>query len=215
MTLIDSKASIEEISKLEKKNKDFAKVVKIALLLNFLMFFLEFLFGIYANSMALITDSFDFLGDSLNYIIAIYVLKKSSKFQSYSAIIKSLSMLFFGLFVSFLAIQKALSQEIYIPSSFLMVLIASIALLVNISVSFLLFKFRNGNSNQKSVWLCSRNDAINNIMVIVAGLFVYRYSSIWPDIIAASIMAILAISSSISIFKSAKKEIKIYKKNSL
>lgn len=215
MTLIDSKASIEEISRLEKKSKDFAKVVKIALLLNFLMFFLEFLFGVYANSMALVTDSFDFLGDSLNYIIAIYVLKKTSKFQSYSAIIKGFSMLFFGLFVSFLAIKRALGHEIYIPSSFIMILIASLALLVNISVSFLLFKFRNGNSNQKSVWLCSRNDAINNIMVIIAGFFVYRYSTIWPDIIAASIMAILAISSSLSVLMTAKKEIKTYKKKVL
>ncbi len=206
MTLIDNNSSAIETER-NLKDSAFSKVVKIALVLNFAMFFVELFCGIYADSLALIADSFDFLGDSLNYLIAIYVLKKSPKIQSYSAIIKASSMLLFGLYISFSVVHKALTIQI-LPQSNMMIAIAFLALLVNLGVSVLLFKFRNGSSNQKSVWLCSRNDAINNLLVIIAGFLIAYFSQQWPDLLVAGIMALLAIFSSVSIFRAAKNELK-------
>jgi Co/Zn/Cd efflux system component len=192
--------------------KDFASVVKFALAVNLAMFFVELFFGLIANSLALITDSFDFLGDSINYFVAIYVLKKTAKLQSYSAVLKGIFMLVFGVSISAIAIYKSFHQ-VLIPQSFLMILVSSIALFVNLFVSIILYNFRAGTSNQKSVWLCSRNDVINNFMTIIAGICVSFFASKWPDLIAAAILAILAISSSFAIFKTAFNELKNDKNN--
>ena len=191
---------------LERQSKDFSAVIKISLALNLAMFFVEIGFGFYANSMALITDSFDFLGDSLNYLVAIYVLSKSQKIQSFSAVIKAGFMLAFGLFILSSVVYKY-EHSVAIPNSSLMIIISFLSLAVNLSVSVLLFKFRDGSSNQKSVWMCSRNDAINNVLVIIAGFLVAFFASRWPDLLVAIIMGALAISSSLVIFRQAFKEI--------
>ncbi len=189
-----------------QNSKDFSKAVKIALALNLSMFFVEIICGFYASSMALIVDSFDFLGDSINYFIAIYVLKKSARIQSYSALIKGFSMFIFGVFILFSIFFHAYAIST-LPKSNLMITVSLLALFINLGVSFLLFKFRTGSSNQKSVWLCSRNDAINNILVIIAGIFVAIFASKWPDLAVAFVMALLAIFSSFTIFRAALKEL--------
>ncbi len=189
-----------------QNSKDFSKAVKIALALNLSMFFVEIICGFYASSMALIVDSFDFLGDSINYFIAIYVLKKSARIQSYSALIKGFSMFIFGVFILFSIFFHAYASST-LPKSNLMIAISLLALFINLGVSFLLFKFRGGSSNQKSVWLCSRNDAINNILVIIAGIFVAIFASKWPDLAVAFVMALLAIFSSFTIFRAVFKEL--------
>ncbi len=188
------------------QSKDFAKAVKIALVLNLSMFFVEIICGFYASSMALIVDSFDFLGDSLNYFIAIYVLKKSARIQSYSAFIKGLCMFGFGIFILF-SIFLSSHINATLPKSNLMIVTSILALCINLGVSFLLFQFRHGSSNQKSVWLCSRNDAINNILVIIAGILVAVFASRWPDSAVALIMGFLAILSALAIFRAVFKEI--------
>ncbi len=201
---------------LNTKNDNFKKTVKIALIFNFSMFFIEFLSGIVANSMALILDSLDFLFDSINYLIAIYVLRKSLKIQSYSAIIKAVSMLFFAIFMIYNIFSQIFFGESFfikteIPNHNLMIAISFLAFCVNLFISILLFKFRNNSSNQQSVWLCSRNDVINNLLVIIAGFLVLHSASQIPDLIIAFFMAFLIISSSFTILKTAFSEIKSYK----
>lgn len=198
---------VEQNQDLISFNNSFEKAAKIALILNFSMFFVEIISGFFANSLALISDSFDFLGDSLNYLIAIYVLKKSLRIQSYSSLIKAFSMMIFAIFILFNAYKKY-QIGLPVPRSYLMIIISFISLCVNLYVSFLLFKYRNFHSNQKSVWICSRNDAINNFLVIVAGICVFYFSSLIPDLIVASFIAILALFSSFIIFKDVYFELK-------
>lgn len=186
------------------ENNNFPNVVKWALALNFAMFIVEIGFGFYANSLALIFDATDFLGDSLNYAIAIYVLSKPKKWQSLSALIKAAFMLSFGIYVLANGIYRVSLDEI--PKAHIMIEISILAFAINFLVSAMLFKFRDGGSNQKSVWLCSRNDAINNVMTIIAGILTFNFSSKWPDLIVAAIMAFLAISASIVVFREVKKE---------
>jgi Co/Zn/Cd efflux system component len=188
------------------ENNNFPNVVKWALVLNFVMFIVEIGFGFYANSLALIFDATDFLGDSLNYAIAIYVLSKPKKWQSLSALIKAAFMLSFGIYVLANGIYRVSLDEI--PKANIMIEISILAFAINFLVSTMLFKFRDGGSNQKSVWLCSRNDAINNVMTIIAGILTLNFNSKWPDLIVAAIMAFLAISASMVVFREVKKEMK-------
>lgn len=191
------------------KNKDFPFVLKLALALNFSMFIIEITFGLYANSLALIFDATDFLGDSLNYGIAIYVLSKPQIWKSLAATIKAAFMLSFGIYILANGIYRINIVEI--PSANTMIWVAALAMVVNLAVSLMLFKFRKGDSNQKSVWLCSRNDTINNLLVIIAGFLVGYFNSKWPDLIVAGIMSFLAISSAFIVFKEVKKELKFLK----
>jgi Co/Zn/Cd efflux system component len=187
-------------------NNNFPNVVKWALILNFTMFAIEIGFGFYANSLALIFDATDFLGDSLNYAIAIYVLSKPKKFQSLSALIKAAFMLSFGIYVLANGIYRMTIDVV--PRADIMIEISILAFVVNFLVSVMLFKFKDGSSNQKSVWLCSRNDAINNAMTIIAGILIIKFNSQLPDLIVAATMSFLAISSACIVFKEVKKEMK-------
>jgi Co/Zn/Cd efflux system component len=191
------------------KQKLFLKAVSIALAINFAMFLIEIGFGFYANSLALILDATDFLGDSLNYGIAIFVLSKPKKWQSVSALIKASFMLSFGIYVLTSGVYRVLTD--IQPNGKIMIYVSFFALIANASVSYLLFKFRNGSSNQQSVWLCSRNDVINNLITIVAGVLTLLYHSKWPDLIVAMVMSFLAISSAGKIFQQVKKELNDFK----
>jgi Co/Zn/Cd efflux system component len=194
-----------KITNQQNSIQEFPDVVKIALILNFLMFCIEIGFGFYANSLALVFDATDFLGDSLNYAIAIYVLSKPKRFQSIAALIKAVFMLSFGIYI----IANGLYQlgVDSLPKANIMISISILAFVVNFIVSAMLFKFKDVNSNQKSVWLCSRNDAVNNLMTIFAGVLVANFDSKLPDLIVAAIMAFLAISSALQVFKEVKKEL--------
>ncbi len=145
----------------------------------------------------------------MNYGIAIFVLSKPKKWQSISALIKASFMLSFGIYVLTNGVYRVLTD--IQPNGKIMIYISFFALIANASVSYLLFKFRNGSSNQQSVWLCSRNDTINNLITIVAGVFTLLYHSKWPDLIVAIIMSFLAISSAIKIFQQVKKELNDFK----
>lgn len=185
--------------------KNFPFVVKWALALNLLTFVVEIIAGFYSNSLALIFDSLDSLGDSLNYAIAIYVLSKPLKFQSLAAIIKAVCMMSFGIYILGNGIYRITVSDI--PTAHIMIKTSIFALIINATVTYMLYKFRGGGSNQKSVWLCSRNDAINNVMIIIAGILVAKFNSKWPDLAVATMMGFLTISSAIEVLKEARKEL--------
>jgi Co/Zn/Cd efflux system component len=185
--------------------KNFPFVVKWALALNLLTFVVEIIAGFYSNSLALIFDSIDSLGDSLNYAIAIYVLSKPLKFQSLSAIIKAVCMMSFGIYMLGNGIYQITISGV--PIAHIMIKASILSLIINVTVTYMLYKFRDGSSNQKSVWLCSRNDAINNILTIIAGILVAKFNSKWPDLVVAGIMGFLTIYSAIEVLKEARKEL--------
>jgi Co/Zn/Cd efflux system component len=195
------------VNKVEIKHDDkkLRNVILIALILNLAMFFVEMFYGVISNSLSLKADAIDFFGDSANYFVTLFVLNSSILIRARASILKAVSMLAFGLWVMVEGLLKFYSQEL--PNSTIMTWVGIAALLINIFVALMLYRYRNGDSNMQSVWLCSRNDAIGNVAVIVASAAVFYTSSKWPDLIVALFMAVLAIKSAVSIIKLARTEL--------
>ena len=156
-------------------------VLQLVLAINAVMFFVEFGAGLFARSTALLGDSLDMLGDTLVYGFSLYVLSKSSRWRAGSALIKSLVMLAFGVGVFVDAALKL--QAGIIPVVPAMVGIGVLALTANSVCFALLWRHRTADINLRSTWLCSRNDLVANSAVIMAGFFVARLQSIWPDVL--------------------------------
>jgi len=184
----------------------YRKVLWLALAINLAMFIVEVVGGFSAGSVSLLADAIDFLGDTANYGISLAVLSMSLLWRARAAFIKGLSMAAFGIFV----LANALWLFIYgtVPEAYTMGVIGIIALIANASVALMLYAYREGDANMRSVWLCSRNDAIGNVAVILAALGVFGSGSAWPDLLVATIMAGLGLSSALHILKSAHIEIK-------
>lgn len=185
---------------------NFKKAVQIALFLNFSMFIFEVVTSYLANSSSLKADSLDFLGDSANYVISLYVLTKVASTRSKASLIKGITMALFSLWV-FSDISINLSRGV-LPQSEIMGWTGVLAFVVNLSVAFMLYKHRDGDSNMKSVWICSRNDAVGNLAVIVAAVSVAFFNSNIPDIVVAFFMAILSGTSGYKIIRLAWSELK-------
>lgn len=180
--------------------------LQLALAINLLMFFVEVISGALSGSLSLLSDSLDFLSDSATYAISIYALSKSLTFKARVSQAKSLVMMAYGIFILVLAIYKFNSNQV--PHYDTMGIISVLALIANLISAYALFGFRNSDSNLRSVWLCSRNDAINNIAIIIAAFLVFWTNSGLPDLFVASIIAILELYSARQIFKQAREEIK-------
>lgn len=187
--------------KCDETSQKIRKILWVALALNTIMFIVEFSASFLADSVSLKADSIDFLGDAFNYGISLYVLTSSIKKRSLASMIKASSMGIFGFWVIFEAVTKAVHGSM--PDASAMGILGFIALTVNVFVAFLLFKFREGDSNLQSVWLCSRNDAIGNIAVMLAASGVFLTGTMWPDLVVALIIGSLGLSACYSVFKKA------------
>lgn len=185
----------------------YKKALWIVLILNLSMFFVEIVMGIKSGSTSLLSDSLDFLGDSANYLISLIVLPMALSYRAKASMVKGLTMGVFGLFILITTIYRAFYGEI--PSYSEMSIVGFLALLVNVSALLILLKFRDGDSNVRSVWVCSRNDAIGNVAAILAGIAVYFFQSKYPDLIVAFIWAFLALQASQEIIKRAWVEVKV------
>jgi len=195
--------------KIKEVNKNFKRALWIALFLNFAMFLLENIEGFRSQSLSLRADAIDFLGDSANYFLTLVVLNSAVHLKAKASMVKALSMFGFGVWV-FIAAMIRFQSDV-LPESFTMTWVGSLALMVNAFVAYILFKFKDGDSNMQSVWLCSRNDAIGNVTVILASVGVYYFSSKWPDLIVALFMSVLSISASYKILLVVKEELKLEK----
>ena len=185
----------------KKENSKFRTALWIALLINITMFVVELIGGAYAHSSSLWADSLDFFGDAVNYGISLAVLGASLYWRATVALLKGLTMALFG-FVVIGKVIYAYVQGIP-PEAMTMGLIGLLALIANVISAFVLYAFRDGDSNMQSVWLCSRNDAIGNIAVIFAAIGVFGTGSLLPDIIVAFIMAGLGLSAGYQVVKKA------------
>lgn len=192
--------------KINEDNKNFKRALWISLFLNFSMFLLENIEGLRSNSLSLRADAIDFLGDSANYFITLVVLGSAIQWKTRASMVKALTMFGFGIWVLVSAVLRFNSNVL--PDSFTMTWVGTLALLVNGFVAFILYKFKDGDSNMQSVWLCSRNDAIGNVAVILASVGVYYLSSKWPDLIVAIFMSYLSISASLKVLFLVKSELK-------
>lgn len=186
-------------------NPRWRMILWIALIANAAMFVVEIVAGIAADSRALQADALDFFGDAANYAISLGVAGMALTLRAKAALLKAATMLGFGLWVIGYAVYGLAVGSSPEPQT--MGLIGTLALLVNAAVALLLFRYREGDANMRSVWICSRNDAIGNIAVLAAALGVFGTGQAWPDLLVAGIMAGLAIWGSSEVFKHARQEL--------
>jgi len=185
----------------------YRRVLWLALIINALMFAVEISAGLRAGSVALLADSLDFLGDAGNYAISLFVLSMSLTWRARAAQFKAVSMALFGLWVLLATVWNAWHGSL--PAAATMGLIGSLALLANLAVAALLYAWRDGDSNMRSVWLCTRNDALGNVAVLLAALGVHGSGSAWPDLLVAGIMASLALTSAWQVLRQARSELQV------
>ena len=169
----------------------YRRVLWVALAVNLAMFAVEIGAGVAAQSVSLLADSLDFLGDAANYGISLFVLGMALRWRARASLVKAASMAVFGLWVAVTTIQHALAGTL--PQAPVMGGIGLLAFAANLAVAALLYRYREGDSNMRSVWICTRNDAIGNLAVIAAAAGVFGSGTGWPDYMVAAIMSGLAL----------------------
>jgi cation diffusion facilitator family transporter len=175
------------------------RVLWIVLFINTVMFFVEGWAGLLAHSTSLLADALDMLGDALVYGFSLFVLARSARWQAGAALAKGGFMLAFGLGVLGESAYKVLHP--IMPGVEAMGIIGGVALAANLVCFFLLYRHRGDNINMSSTWLCSRNDLIANVSVLLAAAGCYLLASRWPDIIVGSLIASLFLSSAFSVLR--------------
>lgn len=183
----------------------YRRILWVALLVNAAMFLVEIGASLGSGSLSLLADAIDFGGDALNYGISLAVLASALAWRARAAILKAVCMLGFGLYVLVSALWAVWSGRV--PDAATMGVVAVLALASNLAVAWLLYAFREGDANMRSVWLCSRNDAIGNVAVMFAALGVFGTGSAWPDLAVASLMAGLALHGGWSVLRMARGEL--------
>lgn len=191
-------------AKFEGLSADYKRRLWLVIALNAIMFVVEMTAGHVAKSQALQADALDFLGDSLTYGISLAVIGASIQVRTNAALAKSISLLLMGLWVFGSTVYRVF--YVGVPEAQIMGIIGFLALLTNLASVLLLVRYKDGDANVRSVWLCSRNDAIGNVAVMFAALGVWGTSSGWPDLVVAMIMAGLFLSSAFQIMRQALAE---------
>lgn len=183
----------------------YRKALWIALFINAAMFLVEVFASIQAHSTSLLADSVDFLGDAGNYGVSLFVLGMAAVWRSRAAYFKGMVMGVFGLVVLLRVLWAGLSG--HTPVAETMGIVAVLAFAANGVVAWLLYAFRDGDANMRSVWLCTRNDMIANLAVLLAALGVFGTGASWPDIVVASIIAMLGVTSAHEVINRARQEL--------
>jgi len=183
---------------------DYKRRLWLVIAINAGMFAVEMSAGQMAGSQALKADALDFLGDALTYGISLAVIGASLRTRSLAAMGKGISLLLMGLWVFGSTAYSVF--YVGVPQAQIMGSIGFMALAANLASVMILVRYKDGDANVRSVWLCSRNDAIGNVAVLIAALGVWGTASGWPDLIVAGIMAGLFLSSAFQILLQAIQE---------
>ncbi len=182
-------------------DRRYKTVLVLVIVINAALFLIEMVAGRLSGSQALQADALDFLADASTYGLSLAVIGMSLRARSIAAMIKGFSLLAMGLWVLGSTTYQVLALDV--PKAEVMGIIGFLALSANLISVLLLMRYRNGDANIRSVWLCSRNDAIGNVAVMVASVVVWITASAWPDLIVAFVMAGLFLRSSQLILKQA------------
>lgn len=195
-----------ETSETRLRDAAYRRVLWAALIINGVMFAIEIAAGLAAGSVALQADALDFLGDTATYAISLFVIGMSLAARAKAALAKGAAMALLGFWV----IGSALWHLAYggAPEAMTMGVVGFAALVANAVVFALLWRHRSGDSNMRSVWLCSRNDVIGNCAVLLAALGVFGTGTAWPDLAVAAIMATLALQGAWAVFAQAHGELR-------
>lgn len=183
----------------------YRRVLWIALIANALMFLVEVVAAAWSGSSALAADAGDFLGDSANYALSLGAIALGGSWISRVALLKGVAMSGYG--VAVLAYAGWRAWLGVPPEPLTMGLVGLLALAVNFGVAALLYRFREGDANMRSVWLCTRNDVIANIAVLIAAAGVFGTGTVWPDVAVAAILAGLGLTSGRAIIRHARAEL--------
>ena len=192
----------KELQQLQKRQ---SKVLWIILVINAVMFAVEFSGGIKAASLSLTGDSLDMLGDALVYGCSLYVIQKGTRAQAQSALLKGGIM-----FLCAIAVFARATYQLYaqtVPTVGLMSEIGILALLANLICFLLLIRHRNDNINMSSVWLCSRNDIIANTSVLLTAGLVFLTGSFLPDFILGLLLTVVFAQSAGKVLTQARAEL--------
>lgn len=183
----------------------YRRALWIALVVNLGMFAAEIAASQLSGSVSLLADAIDFFGDAGNYGISLAVVGLSLPTRAKAAVFKAACMGAFGTFVLGKATWNLKTGVP--PEAVTMGVIGVLALSANVGVALVLFRFREGDANMRSVWICTRNDAIGNVAVVLAALGVFGTGSAWPDLLVAAIMGGLAITGSATVLRHAREEL--------
>lgn len=181
------------------------KALWVALVANGLMFVVEIVGSLRAGSVSLRADAIDFFGDAANYAVTLFVLSMAVTIKAKASMAKGIVMGAFGIWVLVTATYNFFYGVT--PHAETMGVLGFLALLTNLGVSVVLFRYRDGDSNMQSAWLCSRNDAISNVAVMLAAVGVFLTHTRWPDLAIAILMASLGLSAAIRVIKLSKSEL--------
>ncbi|MEQ9197558.1 MAG: cation transporter [Parvibaculum sp.] len=194
-----------ETSETRLRDTAYRRVLWAALAINGVMFAVEIGAGLAAGSVALQADALDFLGDTATYAISLFVIGMSLRARAMAALAKGGAMALLGFWVAGATIWHIAYGGA--PEAFTMGAVGFAALLANAAVFALLWRYRAGDSNMRSVWLCSRNDVIGNCAVLLAALGVFGTGTAWPDIAVAAVMSTLALQGAWVVLRQARGEL--------
>ena len=183
----------------------YRRILWAALAVNLAMFAIEVGAGLAARSTSLLADSLDFLGDGANYGVSLFVLSMALQWRARASLLKAATMGLFGLWVAGTTVQHALAGTV--PAAPIMGVVGTLALAANLAVAALLYRWREGDSNMRSVWICTRNDAIGNLAVLAAAVGVFGSGTGWPDYLVAAIMSGLALVGAFQVTRHALQEL--------
>lgn len=188
------------------RDASYRRVLVAVLVINAAMFAVEVSAGVAAGSASLQADSLDFLGDAAGYAISLVVIGKALRYRASVALLKGASMGAFGLWV-----LGVIAWHVWhgtLPSAFTMGAVGVVALLANAASFALLWAFRSGDANMRSAWICTRNDVLGNLAVLLAAFGVFGSGAGWPDIVVAAIMAMLALHGAVVVIRHAIGELR-------
>ena len=199
----------EELHGQRRRHKN---ILVVILLINAVLFLVEGAAGLLAHSTALLADSLDMLGDSLVYAFSLYVLSRSIEWKAKAALLKGIIMALFGIGVLAEVVYKISTAAV--PTAETMGIIGALVLLGNGFCFLLLFRHRSDDLNMRSTWLCSRNDIIANLSVLVAAIGVKAFDASWPDIVVGVAIAALFLKSAFTVLRESFLELRILRSQS-
>jgi len=195
--------------KFEGLSADYKRRLWLVIAINASMFLLEIVAGAVSGSQALQADALDFAADAATYGISLAVIGTSIAVRARAALLKALSLTLMALWVLGSTAYHVL--VLGIPRAEIMGAVGVLALLANLASVLILVRYKDGDANVRSVWLCSRNDAIGNVAVMLAALGVWGSATKWPDLLVAAIMAGLFLTSSFQILRQSMQELRAHK----
>jgi Co/Zn/Cd efflux system component len=190
-------------------NAAYRRVLWAVLGINSAMFLIEIGAGVAAGSASLQADALDFFGDAANYAISLFVVGMALRYRAMAALAKGSTMGLFGLWIIGTAIWHALQGTL--PSAFTMGAVGFLALAANAASFGLLWVYRDGDANMRSAWICTRNDVLGNLAVLIAAAGVFGTGTGWPDVIVAAIMAALAVQGAVTVIRQAMAELRSWR----